>query len=239
MITKDSNISVRDSLKSSIKFRELVTSIREVECGLGPQSQTPDSSDVLLTVRLLRCDYISKTELLYLCLLTYYLNNCNLRYQCPHLLVELLSELPQKVEKASYLTNQERIELWKLFSRIPLYFYSETNLVVFTRRKIMGIISDPQVIRKVRKRLYQKIRPTRSRVRRTERHRGYRDHGTLRPAHRWLPKTDYSLTELQNQIEDERNRLKRYYQLALTGKNPVAIEEFPTIFDKPKVTKEN
>jgi hypothetical protein len=40
--------------------------------------------------------------------------------------------------------------------------------------------------------------------RKKTRRRGYRDHGTLRPSHKWLPKGDWSLTELQLQIEEQR-----------------------------------
>jgi hypothetical protein len=39
---------------------------------------------------------------------------------------------------------------------------------------------------------------------RVQRRRGYRDHGSRRPDHRKLEKSDWSLTELQNQIEEDR-----------------------------------
>jgi hypothetical protein len=182
----------------------------------------------VLDVCLLRADYLSKTELIYLCFLTYYLNTTTLRLSCPHLLIELLVQLPEKIEQATYLRMQERIELWKLFSRLKIYFNHNWPL---HPREVMGILSDPEVAKKVRTRLYQKVRLTRSRARRPQRHRGYRDHGTLRPSHKWLPKFDYSLTELQQELERERAYLKRYYQLAITGRNPVAVEDYPTIFD--------
>lgn len=41
-------------------------------------------------------------------------------------------------------------------------------------------------------------------AKRTTRRRGYRDHGTLRPHHRWLPDSDWSLREKQLQIESDR-----------------------------------
>jgi hypothetical protein len=129
----------------------------------------------------------------------------------------------------SDLKNQERIELWKLVTR-QTWFLTERGWP-FTRREIMGIISDPVVITKLGRRLYQKVRPKSSRPRRVQRHRGYRDHGQLRPPHKWLPKTDFSLTEIQNKIELERERLDRYYQLVQMGKQPIAIEDYPTIFD--------
>jgi hypothetical protein len=41
-----------------------------------------------------------------------------------------------------------------------------------------------------------------------QRKRGYQDHGSLRPAEKWLETHDWSLTELQNQIEAERKSLE-------------------------------
>jgi hypothetical protein len=40
---------------------------------------------------------------------------------------------------------------------------------------------------------------------RTIRHRGYRDHGTLRPESSWFETSDWSFTEQQNQIEETRS----------------------------------
>ena len=229
MSNKDSNITIRESLKSNIKFRSFIDQIRVSECEIGSQSQSPDISFSGLKVRILNADYLSKTELIFLCYLTYYLNTTTLKYSCPHLLVELLTQLPEKIERSTFLKNQEKIELWKLFSRSKLYF---TNNWPFPPREILGILSDRQVMVKITNRLYQRVRPQSSRLKRTQRIRGYRDHGTLRPSHQWKPTSDYTLTELQNHIEEERKRLRRYAQLAITGKNPVAVEDFPNLFDK-------
>lgn len=43
------------------------------------------------------------------------------------------------------------------------------------------------------------------RARAVQRHRGYRDHGSCRPETRWLPTSDWSLTEIQNQLELEKS----------------------------------
>jgi hypothetical protein len=43
-----------------------------------------------------------------------------------------------------------------------------------------------------------------ARARRIIRHRGYRDKGSLRPSHRWMETRDFSFTEKQNQIEEDR-----------------------------------
>jgi hypothetical protein len=48
--------------------------------------------------------------------------------------------------------------------------------------------------------VYREPRKARRKIRR----RGYSDHGTLRSSSEWKPKTDWSLTDLQNQIEEER-----------------------------------
>jgi hypothetical protein len=50
--------------------------------------------------------------------------------------------------------------------------------------------------------------PTKRKVpKRNQRRRGYQDHGTLRPLDRWREKDDWSFTEEQNRIEEERQVL--------------------------------
>lgn len=39
--------------------------------------------------------------------------------------------------------------------------------------------------------------------------RGYRDKGARRPSHQWVPSSDFSLNELQIEIEKERNSINR------------------------------
>jgi len=224
MCQEGANPKIRDILNSIQPFRELIVHLREAEAKLGSQNQSPDSSVSSEYVRCFVPDYLSKTELLVTVLLCYYLNTTTLRYSCPCLLADLLVSLPERIEYSSFLRNQERIELWKLFQRKVLFLTEDRP---FTGRQIKGILSDPKVINKVRSRFYQRIRPTRSKVRRTMRHRGYRDHGTLRPNHRWLPTEDFSLTEQQNRIERERSRLKRAYQLAITGQSPFDYSDDP------------
>jgi hypothetical protein len=50
-----------------------------------------------------------------------------------------------------------------------------------------------------------------NRAKRKVRHRGYRDHGSCTPNHRWLPKADYSFTEGMNRIEQERARQAKIF----------------------------
>jgi len=49
-----------------------------------------------------------------------------------------------------------------------------------------------------------RFRKNRTKVIYPKRKRGYDDHGSRVPDSKWLPKYDYSLTELQNEIEAER-----------------------------------
>jgi hypothetical protein len=67
------------------------------------------------------------------------------------------------------------------------------------------------------------------RARRLVRHRGYRDKGSLRPSHQWLPRNDWSLTELQNQIEEEREFNPIYFFFCGLGEPRVPANKGPTI----------
>lgn len=49
------------------------------------------------------------------------------------------------------------------------------------------------------------FRRVNKKLRRVQRKRGYHDHGTLAPSHTWLPKSDWSLTEEQNELEKKRD----------------------------------
>jgi hypothetical protein len=72
----------------------------------------------------------------------------------------------------------------------------------------------PRVKKLVRKLqvLFRRQRP----ARRIPRRRGYRDHGTLRPSHRWVENSDWSLREEMLAYEDYRYQREQDY-LALLG----------------------
>lgn len=228
MSERDQSIlNLRDTLKFLPAFRKLVNQLRAQEEKYREQNQSPDSSVSVGYVRILNSDYLSKTELVYLCFLCYYLNTTTLKASCPYLLCELLVSLPEKIERSDF-TQTEKNSLFLLVAkRVKLYIDGDWP---FSSREIGGIINDSQIARKLRRRTYQKLRPRKAR--RTQRHRGYRDHGSARPPHRWKPKFDISFTEQQNRIEEERKRCQAHFQLIIKDKHPVAIEDFPTIFDK-------
>jgi hypothetical protein len=58
--------------------------------------------------------------------------------------------------------------------------------------------------------ILEELRPilrTPRKAKSTQRRRGYQDHGTLRPDSKWIERSDWSLTEEQNRIEQERQTL--------------------------------
>jgi hypothetical protein len=58
--------------------------------------------------------------------------------------------------------------------------------------------------------ILEELRPilrTPRKAKNTQRRRGYQDHGTLRPDSKWIERSDWSLTEEQNHIEQERQTL--------------------------------
>jgi hypothetical protein len=57
----------------------------------------------------------------------------------------------------------------------------------------------------------QEITP--KKPRRLIRRRGYRDHGTLLPSHQWKPRKDWTLTELQNHLEEISKEYDDLYRL--------------------------
>lgn len=68
-------------------------------------------------------------------------------------------------------------------------------------RKLFGTILNPERIRKVLRKTHLRW-IKHPRPRRIIRHRGYRDHGSLRPSHLWIENYDYSFTEEQNLKEE-------------------------------------
>jgi hypothetical protein len=74
----------------------------------------------------------------------------------------------------------------------------------YSDRKLFGTILDPDRLERVVNQAHLKLIKPR-RPRRKIRHRGYRDHGSLRPEHEWIESSDWSFTALQNDLEQKRN----------------------------------
>lgn len=104
-------------------------------------------------------------------------------------------------ERLKYFSNEDQFLLSLLLNSKAemLMFLIETTL--WHERDFRGNILMKNIrnlpVLKLRKRYPQKVKEL-------QRKRGYHDHGSRTLAHKWLPKFDYSLTELQNKIELER-----------------------------------
>lgn len=68
-----------------------------------------------------------------------------------------------------------------------------------TSRSLFGFIG-----RNIEWRKYQLYNQNQKKSKRPVRKRGYQDHGSRRPDHKWMESHDWTLTELHNQIEKER-----------------------------------
>jgi hypothetical protein len=79
-----------------------------------------------------------------------------------------------------------------------LIFLLETNLW-HTREFFGNILTDLDQLDAV-------LKPSISitKVKKVQRKRGYQDHGSRVLSHKWMPKSDYTLTEMQNTLEEER-----------------------------------
>lgn len=104
--------------------------------------------------------------------------------------------LDLKEKTFSQLNQKQRIEILLLLESkeiMEIYLYETKR---YTGSEIFGNILGNDL-----KDLFKILRLRRnlkSKPKRIERHRGYRDHGSRRPDHQWLPQEDYSFTEYQN-----------------------------------------
>lgn len=74
----------------------------------------------------------------------------------------------------------------------------------YTDRKLFGTILQPDRVERVVSQARLRLVISR-RARRKIRHRGYRDHGNLRPTDQWSESSDWSFTEAQLLEEQKRN----------------------------------
>jgi len=101
-------------------------------------------------------------------------------------------------DKMRFLSLEDQFLLRQmLYSKAEcLIFLLETSL--WHSRDFFGNIV-PMILSQLRKLSWK--RTFLKRVKKPQRKRGYNDHGSKAPSHRWLPKFDWSLTEAQNEKE--------------------------------------
>lgn len=120
-------------------------------------------------------------------------------FRC-YLIYEIERYLDKNLLFPEIFALAKTLESKLVFSRI-LFKYSKSRNIralysaVLTEERINSVLS------KIRFRYLSSKNP-----RRLVRHKGYRDHGTLRPPHRWLPSSDYSLNEVAKEIEEQKTQ---------------------------------
>ena len=91
-------------------------------------------------------------------------------------------------------------------------FLAESNLFKNERHFFGLLLSSKESLLRLR---YRWLQP--HKAKRLVRRKGYKDHGSLRPATTWLPKYDYTFDEKQREIELERIIQEVLSQLFLGG----------------------
>lgn len=115
--------------------------------------------------------------------------------------------LDLKENSFSQLNRKQRIEIQLLLEskEIMEIFLYETER--YSGSEIFGNFLGND-LKDLQKSL--KLRKNRSfKPKRIQRHRGYRDHGSRKPDHKWLPREDFSFTEYQNLKERKLKLLHR------------------------------
>jgi hypothetical protein len=107
-------------------------------------------------------------------------------------------------EVSKYYSPEDRIlcEQFLKSRAIMLLFLLETHL--WHTREFFGFILKD--LGKINRHL--KVRSKSTKVKKVQRKRGYHDHGSRVLDHRWLPKSDYTLTEMQNDKEEREKSLE-------------------------------
>jgi len=100
-------------------------------------------------------------------------------------------------EKSKHLGKKDQLRLKAMLFNLPscLYFLYETK--EFSGSEIFGNLIERGLFSLKNLQIKRKNR----KPKKTQRRRGYNDHGSLRSQDKWLPTFDYTLTDLQNELE--------------------------------------
>lgn len=113
----------------------------------------------------------------------------------------LRADLVQKGKQLSLL-DRTLISQFLKSKAYCLLFLQETQL--WHSRDLFGNL----LSKKFQLSRFLKLTPLKRKIAKVQRKRGYDDKGSKVPEHRWLPTSDWSLTKLQNEIENQRQSFK-------------------------------
>lgn len=117
------------------------------------------------------------------------------------------------LEKSSKFGPDKEIVALTILSSEPVcLLYIEESAIFKNTREFFGFILRNTDWSKYR--LY-KVLPRKPK--KVQRKLGYDDHGSRRPDHKWLPRSDWSLDQLQNEIEKRRETIKNIADLIEGG----------------------
>jgi hypothetical protein len=111
----------------------------------------------------------------------------------------------------SHLNLKQVLEIRTLLQSkeiMQIYLYQTER---FTNREIFGNILGNELRTSLQELKIQ--RKNYKKPKRIQRHRGYRDKGSWKPPHRWTPNSDFSLTDIQNRLEQRHYLTLKYINL--------------------------
>lgn len=114
--------------------------------------------------------------------------------------------------KNKFGTDKVSVVLTLLNSEPEMILYIGECTLFKDTRHLFGFLGQPIEFGK-----YQFYFQTPKKPRKMIRKKGYQDHGSRRPDHKWQESRDYTLTELQLEIEAERQLRQDLSQLNLGG----------------------
>jgi hypothetical protein len=138
--------------------------------------------------------------------------------------IEILEKLPGAIERlpeeafGGPVGKAVLLRVIQDHIKRKLPFYQNRQKVFFRYfplRKLLGLLSQPVLQMKLQKRFSPKLW-TPVRAKKGQRIRGYRDHGTCRPGHKWTPRFDFSLTRQQWSKEQLLSLNLEFYEIFLT-----------------------
>jgi hypothetical protein len=209
----------KSNLRSRSKIRNFLVSLEakytedKLNDLVSRQNQSPDS-----TIYWTNLNYLSVSEILALTLIGYSTENKVVR-------IEILEKLPGAIERipeeafGGPIGKAILLRVIQDHVKRKLPFYENRQKVFFRffpLRRLLGLLSQPEFQSKLQKRFRPKLW-TPKRAKRGQRIRGYRDHGTCRPSHKWLPRYDFSLTRQQWSKEQLQELDLEFYKIFLTN----------------------
>jgi hypothetical protein len=208
----------KTNIRSIPNFRKFLVSLEakytedKLNDLVSRQNQSPDSS-----IHWTNLNYLTVSEILALTLIGYSTRSNVVR-------IEILEKLPGAIERhpeeafGGPIGKAVLLRVIQDHIKRKLPFYRNRQKVFFRYfplRKLLGLLSQPVLQVKLQKRFSPKLW-TPVRAKKGQRIRGYRDHGTCRPGHKWTPRFDFSLTRQQWSKEQLLSLNLEFYEIFLT-----------------------